>query len=123
MTAMPAMPANSPSMRCRAPACRLEQLEKAVDQVLQVNTLALPRDSDLARAKTELVASVTYRRDSQFSLASAYGQALTIGLTVDDVNEWPARIRAVNAEAVRKAAQLLTKRQAVTAYLIPGGAK
>ena len=89
----------------------------------QVNTLALPRDNDLARAKTELVASVTYRRDSQFSLASAYGQALTIGLTVDDVNEWPARIRAVNAESVRKAAQILSRRQAVTAYLIPGGAK
>jgi zinc protease len=105
------------------PGVTLDQLEKAVDQVLQVNTLALPRDTDLARAKTELVASVTYRRDSQFSLASAYGQALTIGLTVDDVNEWPARIRAVNAEAVRKAAQTLTKRQAVTAYLIPGGAK
>jgi zinc protease len=105
------------------PGVTLDQLEKAVDQVLQVNTLALPRDNDLTRAKTELVASVTYRRDSQFSLASAYGQALTIGLTVDDVNEWPQRIRAVNAEAVRKAAQLLTKRQAVTAYLIPGGAK
>jgi zinc protease len=105
------------------PGVTLDQLEKAVDQVLQVNTLALPRDNDLTRAKTELVASVTYRRDSQFSLASAYGQALTIGLTVDDVNEWPARIRAVNAEAVRKAAQALTKRQAVTAYLIPGGAK
>jgi zinc protease len=105
------------------PGVTLDQLEKAVDQVLQVNTLALPRDNDLTRAKTELVASVTYRRDSQFSLASAYGQALTIGLTVDDVNEWPAHIRAVNAEAVRKAAQLLTKRQAVTAYLIPGGAK
>jgi zinc protease len=105
------------------PGVSLDQLEKAVDQVLQVNTLALPRDSDLARAKTELVASVTYRRDSQFSLASAYGQALTIGLTVDDVNEWPAHIRAVNAEAVRKAAQTLSKRQAVTAYLVPGGAK
>ena len=105
------------------PGVTLDQLEKAVDQVLQVNTLALPRDNDLTRAKVELVASVTYRRDSQFSLASAYGQALTIGLTVDDVNEWPARIRAVNAEAVRKAAQALTKRQAVTAYLIPGGAK
>src|SRR5258707_913994 len=80
----------------------LDALEKAVDQVLGVNTLALPRDNDLARAKTQLIASVTYRRDSQFALATAYGQALTIGLTVDDVNEWPARIRAVNAEGVRK---------------------
>ena len=105
------------------PGVSLEALEKAVDQVLGVNTLALPRDSDLGRAKTELIASVTYRRDSQFALASAYGQALVIGLTVDDVNEWPARIRAVSAEGVRKAAGSLSRKDAVTAYLIPGGGK
>jgi zinc protease len=105
------------------PGVSLEALEKAMDQVLGVSALALPRDADLARAKTQLIASVTYRRDSQFAMASAYGQALTIGMTVDDVNEWPARIRAVNAESVRKAAQLLARKQAVTAYLIPGGAK
>jgi len=105
------------------PGITLEALEKAMDQVLGVSALALPRDADLARAKTQLIAGVTFRRDSQFAMASAYGQALTIGLTVDDVNEWPARIRAVSAENVRKAAQLLSKKQAVTAYLIPGGAK
>jgi zinc protease len=48
---------------------------------------------------------------------------LTIGLTVDDVNEWPARIRAVNAEIVRKTAQSLSRKEAVTAYLVPGGGK
>jgi zinc protease len=105
------------------PGVSLEALEKAVDQILGVNSLALPRDGDLARAKTQLIASVTYRRDSQFALATAYGQALTIGLTVDDVNEWPARIRAVNAEGVRKAAGSLSRKEAVTAYLIPGGGK
>ena len=105
------------------PGVSLEALEKAVDQILGVNALALPRDNDLARAKTQLIASVTYRRDSQFALAMAYGQALTIGLTVDDVNEWPARIRAVNAEGVRKAAQSLSRKEAVSAYLVPGGAK
>ena len=105
------------------PGVSLEALEKAVDQVLAVNTLALPRDNDLARAKTELIASVTFRRDSQFALASAYGQALVIGLTVDDVNKWPARIRAVSAEGVRKAAESLSRKDAVTAYLIPGGSK
>ena len=105
------------------PGVSLEALEKAVDQVLAVNVLALPRDNDLARAKTELIASVTYRRDSQFALASAYGQALVIGLTVDDVNNWPARIRAVSAEGVRKAAGSLSRTDAVTAYLIPGGGK
>ena len=105
------------------PGVTLDALEKAVDQILGVNNLALPRDSELSRAKTQLIASVTYRRDSQFALAMAYGQALTIGLTVDDVNEWPARIRAVTAEGVRRAAQSLSRKDAVTGYLIPGGKK
>jgi len=39
------------------------------------------------------------------------------------VNEWPARIRAVDAGGIQKAAQRLIRRNAVTAYLIPGGAK
>ena len=102
------------------PGVSLETLEKAVDQVIQGFTVAQAKPSDLVRAKTGLVASVTYRQDSQFSMASAYGQALMIGLTVDDVNEWPNRIRAVNAANVQKAAQGLLKRNAVTAYLQPG---
>lgn len=105
------------------PGVKLEALEKAIDQVLAQTRAAPPQAVDLSRAKTGLVASVTYRRDSQFALAMAYGQALTIGLTVDDVNEWPARIRAVNAEGVRRAAQGLSRREAVTGYLLPGGAK
>jgi zinc protease len=98
----------------------LETLEKAADEVIQGFTAAQAKPSDLARAKTGLVASVIYRQDSQFSMASAYGQALMIGLTVDDVNEWPTRIRAVNAAEVQKAAQGLIRRNAVTAYLVPG---
>ena len=105
------------------PGVKLEALEKAIDQVLAQTRAAPPQAVDLNRAKTGLVASVTYRRDSQFALAMAYGQALTIGLTVDDVNEWPARIRAVSAEGVRRAAQTLSRREAVTGYLLPGGAK
>jgi zinc protease len=105
------------------PGVPLETLEKAVDQVIRSFTVAQAKPSDLARAKTQLVASVTYRQDSQFSMASAYGQALMIGLTVDDVNEWPTRIRAVNPAGVQKAAQDLLRRNAVTADLVPGAAK
>ena len=48
-------------------------------------------------------------------------QALTIGLTVDDVNAWPARIRAVSAEGVRKAAQSLSRKTPSTnASFLPG---
>jgi zinc protease len=105
------------------PGVSLETLERAVDQVLAQAAAAAPRSPDLQRAKTGLIAAVTYRRDSQYALASAYGQALVIGLTVDDVNAWPGRIRAVSGDTVRDAARLLSRKEAVTGYLIPGGAK
>lgn len=106
------------------PGVRLDRLEAAIDGVLHAYMKQPPRTPDLERAKTQLVADATYQRDSQYSLASAYGQALVIGLTVDDVEEWPDRIRAVTANAVRDAAaKYLIKREAVTGYLEPGPAQ
>jgi zinc protease len=103
------------------PGVRMDVLEQAVDAVLRSYAIAAPRNVDMERAKTQLVADATYQRDSQYSLASAYGQALAIGLTVDDVEEWPDRIRAVAAETVKQVAtDDIVKREAVTGYLIPG---
>ena len=103
------------------PGVSLETLEKAMDQVLGAAAAMPAAASDLERAKTQLVASALYRRDSQSEMAQAYGQALMVGLTVDDVNAWPARIRSVNAGGLRAAAAGLNRRDAVTGHLIPGG--
>ena len=105
------------------PGVSLETLERAVDQVLAGAAATPLQSADLNRAKTQLVAAVTYRHDSQFAMASAYGTALVIGLTVDDVNEWPSRIRTVAADDVEKAAAGLVRRNAVSAYLVPGSGK
>ena len=102
------------------PGVSLEKLEQAADQVLAGFVAAPAAPSELDRAKTELIASVTYRRDSQFEMAASYGQALDIGMTVDDVNTWPSRIRAVDAKAVQQAAQGLDRRESATGYLVPG---
>ncbi|MBI3677223.1 MAG: insulinase family protein [Proteobacteria bacterium] len=102
------------------PGVRLDQLEQAVDAILKAYMATAPRPDELERAKTQLVASATYQRDSQFELASAYGSALSVGLTIDDVQEWPARIKAVTGDAVKRAAASdLDKREAVSAYLKP----
>jgi zinc protease len=104
------------------PGVRLDVLEHNIDQIMQTFVQAHPKTADLERAKTQLVADSIYRRDSQYSMATAYGQALAIGLTADDVSEWPDRIRAVSADAVQHvAAQDLIKREAVTGYLVPAG--
>ncbi len=104
------------------PGVRIETVERAIDGVIAAFSSNLPSAADLARAKTQLVANATYRRDSQYELASTYGQALVIGLTVDDVEQWPDRIRAVSGNDVREAAKnSLIRREAVTGYLLPGG--
>ena len=99
---------------------RIEALEQAIDGIIKSYVPGPPKGGDLDRAKTQLVADAIYRRDSEYEQASAYGQALAIGLTVDDVQSWPNRIRAVTGDAVRDAATNdLIKREAVTGYLLP----
>ena len=102
------------------PGVTLETVERAVDALLKQCTAAPPAAADLAHIKTQLVAGEIFRRDNQLSLATAYGQALAIGQTVGDVQDWPRRIDAVPAAAVRDAAATLDRRNAVTLYLTPG---
>jgi len=102
------------------PGVRLDVLEHNIDDVLREFAVARARTADLERAKTQLVADAVYRHDDLYSMATAYGEALAIGLTADDITEWPDRIRAVSADAVEHAAaDDLIKREAVTGFLVP----
>ncbi len=101
----------------------LETLDAAVEAVIVALSTSLADPGDIARAKTRLVADAVYAQDSQATLARWYGAALTTGLTTDDVARWPERIDAVTAENVRDvAATWLTKRRAVTGFLLPEAA-
>jgi zinc protease len=103
------------------PGVRIDLIERTIDTIIKQYAAAPPRTGDIERAKTQLVADAVYRRDNQLELASAYGQALAIGLTADDVHEWPARIRAVTGDTLRDAAQRdLIPRESATGYLLPG---
>jgi zinc protease len=102
------------------PEVSLPQLDAAVDRVL-AKFMADGIDAEaLERAKTRLVADAIYAQDSQATLARWYGASLATGRTIMDVQEWPARIEAVTAEAVLTAARKwLVPRRAVTGYLLP----
>jgi zinc protease len=102
------------------PGVSLDSLEHAIDEVIGTYTRRPPTKAELARAKAQLVAGATFRRDSQFEMASAYARALAIGLTAYDVQQWPARVTAVKAGDVRQAAaDCLNRKEAVTAFLQP----
>ena len=83
-------------------------------------TTTPPEAGEFERAKTRLVAEYTYQQDNQFQLAQDYGTALSIGLTIADVEDWPNRIRAVQPADVRRVAQThLVKEQSVTGRMQP----
>ena len=101
------------------PGVSLDELEIAIDAVVAEVAENGITDQELARAKTRLVADTIYAWDDQFTLARIYGAALTNGLSVETVQGWPDRIRAVSADAVRNAARnFLDMRRAVTGHLI-----
>jgi zinc protease len=101
------------------PGVEFTAVEQALDAVIaEVAQNAVPA-ADLERVKTQLIAEAIYAQDNQATLARWYGAAITTGLSIDDVRDWPDRIRAVTAEQVRTAAQKwLDRKRSVTGYLI-----
>jgi len=101
------------------PGIEFAQIEQVIDEVIADIAQNGVRAEDLERVKTQLIAEAIYAQDNQATLARWYGGALTTGLSIGDIRNWPDRIRAVTAEQVRDAAQKwLEKKRSVTGYLI-----
>ncbi|MEP4769081.1 MAG: pitrilysin family protein [Roseibium sp.] len=62
-------------------------------------------DEEVERAKHSMIASSIYAQDSQSGLARLFGSALTTGLTVEDVQTWPAQVSAITRTDVLEAAR------------------
>ena len=101
------------------PGVTLEQLEGAIDAVIDDVVAKGVTPDEVERAKNRLIADAIYAQDSQATMARWYGAALTTGSSVQAVQSWPDRIRAVTADSVSAAAKVwLDKRRSVTGYLI-----
>jgi len=101
------------------PGTTLAQIEEAIDAVIaEISDKGVTGD-ELDRSKNRLISDAVYAQDSQSTLARWYGTALTTGGTVEQVQSWSDRIRAVDAATVQAAAKhWLDKRRSVTGYLI-----
>jgi zinc protease len=98
----------------------LEKVEAAVDAEIAKILADGVTDEELANAKQRLIAEAVYARDSHRWAANALGGALAIGMTVEQVESWPERIRAVTPEEIRAAAHhVFEARRSVTAVLVP----
>ncbi|WP_319825534.1 pitrilysin family protein [Thalassovita sp.] len=102
-----------------APGVTLQQAEDALDEVL-LGLVETGIDNErLDRVKMQVRASEIYALDNTEGLANRYGQALTQGLTIQDVQDWPMQLQAVTAEDVLTVARkVLDRRQSVTGWLM-----
>ena len=101
------------------PGTSLTHLEEAMDGVLAEILDKGVTDEELERAKNRMIADAIYAQDNQRTLAQWYGAALSSGGNIEQLRQWPVRIRAVSAQDVREAARTwLDKRRSVTGYLV-----
>ncbi len=100
------------------PGVPLADAEAAMDEVIAGFLKDGVNPEELARIKTQIRASTIYARDDAGGLARMYGQALTVGLTVKDVQDWPDILQSVTeVEIMAAAAEVFDKRRAVTGWL------
>lgn len=100
------------------PQTSLAEAEAAMDDVLRT-FLEEPIDEEhLARIKMQSRAQQIYARDNVQGLANQYGRALSAGLTVADVQEWPDVVESITAEDIKSAMRdVLQARTSVTGWL------
>jgi zinc protease len=98
----------------------LDKVEAGIDRVLhELRENGITKD-ELDRAKKAFIAEFVYESDSPSALARRYGEGMILGLTIDQVNDWPAAIARVTVEDVQRvAAKHFDIRNSVTGRLIP----
>jgi zinc protease len=97
-----------------------ETAEAAMDKVLAKFLAEGPTAAELARSKAQLAAAAIYVRDSQQGMGQMFGDNLSTGQSIRDIVEWPDRIEAVRAAAVKdRASAYLKPERSVTGTLLP----
>ena len=101
------------------PNVSLQEAEDAMDAAIASFLTEGVDAAQLERIKMQIRASEIYARDDVDRIANRYGQALTSGLTIEDVKAWPEILDAVTAEDIQQAARdLFDRRASVTGWLM-----
>jgi zinc protease len=96
----------------------LEQAEAELDRVLAEFLEQGPDPAALERIRTQIRAGEIYARDDVESLARRYGEGLSLGLSLADIETWDEALSAVTeADVIAVARKVLDRRNAVTGWL------
>jgi zinc protease len=102
-----------------SPGVSLADAEAALDGVLADFLTNGPDPAALERIRKQILANDIYSRDNVQGLARRYGEALSVGLTLDDIENWDEALFAVTeADIMAAAAKVFDRRNAVTGWLV-----
>ncbi|MCO6414567.1 insulinase family protein [Siccirubricoccus sp. KC 17139] len=105
------------------PGIAPEALEAAVDAVLAKLVQEGPAEAERARSARQLTAGALLALDGIGAAPRMLGGALAIGLPLETVEYWPARLRAVTLDQVTVASRaVLGGAPSTTGWLLPGTA-
>jgi zinc protease len=107
------------------PGISPDTVKRALEEQLRILIREGVSAQELNDAKTRMQNAAIYARDSLTGPAMAFGQALTSGASVDDVEYWPHYIGQVTAQQIQDAAKLYLDPDRtfpyppVTGYMLP----
>lgn len=106
------------------PGVSLDEAERQLDALIAKFVADGPDPAELDRLKTRVAAAEIYAQDDQEERAHRYGEALTSGLTLQDVADWPDLLQAVTPSDIQAAARAVFRPEtAVTGWMqAPEGA-
>ncbi len=97
-----------------------EDMEAAIEGVVQELREKGVTQDELDRARASQIAEFVYNSDSISRMARQYGWRLAVGMSVEDVEDWPERLKAVTVDDVRAVARkYLVEENSVTGILKP----
>ncbi|MEM1074014.1 MAG: pitrilysin family protein [Pseudomonadota bacterium] len=101
------------------PDVSLQEAEDAMDAALAKFIETGVDQEQLDRIKFQLRADQIYARDDVDRIGNRYGQALSAGLTVEDVQAWPDVLAAVTSDdIIATARDVLDRRTSVTGWIM-----
>jgi len=102
------------------PGIDIADVEAAMDEVIEELLATGPSDEEIASVKARLQAVVVYALDNPQAVASIFGNALSVGITVEEIESWPDRVAAVTRDQIMAVARaVLRPERSVTGYLLP----
>ena len=99
---------------------KLDEVEAAIEAEIDGIIKDGVTEKELESARNRFLRSVIFARDNQSAMANLYGSSLATGGTVDEIADWPERIKKVTTADIQKvAAKYLGSDHSVTGYLLP----